>query len=80
MYGNPNIRSKHHVRQSTFKGSDREIRGAIIRLLAIRPHTRNLMVKLLKQFPDIRVDAQIARLLEEGMIRKVNTTYVLPTK
>jgi A/G-specific adenine glycosylase len=80
MYGNPNIRSKHHVRQSTFKGSDREIRGAIIRLLSIRPHTRNLILKLLKQFPDIRIDAQLAGLLKEGMILKVKTTYQLPTK
>ena len=32
--GNPNARSQQYARQSTFKGSDREIRGAILRLLA----------------------------------------------
>lgn len=30
---NPNRRSKHYTRQSRFEGSDRQIRGAIIRLL-----------------------------------------------
>jgi A/G-specific adenine glycosylase len=30
---NPNRRSSHYVRQSKFEGSDRQIRGAIVRLL-----------------------------------------------
>lgn len=30
---NPNRRSKHYVKQSKFKGSDRELRGKILRLL-----------------------------------------------
>ncbi|MGD1997509.1 MAG: A/G-specific adenine glycosylase [Candidatus Dependentiae bacterium] len=30
---NPSRQSKHHVRQSRFEGSDRQIRGAIVRLL-----------------------------------------------
>ena len=32
-HGNPSRQSKHHVRQSKFEGSDRQIRGAIIRML-----------------------------------------------
>jgi len=31
--GNPSRRSSHHTRQSAFEGSDRQIRGAVIRLL-----------------------------------------------
>ena len=77
MYGNPNSRSKHHMRQSSFKGSDREIRGAIIRTLAGRPHTRNLLCKLLKQFSDIRIDAQVKALTEEGLIEKSGARYAL---
>ncbi len=30
---NPNQKSKHYIKQSKFKGSDREIRGKILRLL-----------------------------------------------
>lgn len=33
MFPNPSRRSKHHIVQSKFKGSDRQIRGAIIRAL-----------------------------------------------
>lgn len=32
-HGNPARRSRHHVRQSRFEGSDRQIRGAILRQL-----------------------------------------------
>jgi A/G-specific adenine glycosylase len=77
MYGNPSRKSKHHTRQSTFKGSDREIRGAIVRLLGAKPHTRNLLLKLLKQFPDIRVDAQLHALQREGLITQHGTRYSL---
>ncbi len=77
MYGNPNRRSRHHTKQSAFKGSDREIRGAIVRLLGAKPHTRNLILKLLKQFPDIRIDAQLHALEKEGLITKNRTRYSL---
>ena len=30
---NPNRRSRHYTRQSAFEGSDREIRGMVLRLL-----------------------------------------------
>jgi A/G-specific adenine glycosylase len=30
---NPNVRSKHYVRQSQFAGSDRELRGKLLKLL-----------------------------------------------
>lgn len=33
---NPNRRSAHYVRQSPFEGSDRQVRGAIVRLLSER--------------------------------------------
>lgn len=33
LYKNPSRKSKHHARQSKFEGSDRQIRGAVVRLL-----------------------------------------------
>ena len=36
---NPNTQSKHYVSQSTFKGSFRELRGKIIRILSEEPKT-----------------------------------------
>jgi A/G-specific adenine glycosylase len=33
LYKNPSRQSKHHTQQSKFQGSDRQLRGAIVRLL-----------------------------------------------
>jgi A/G-specific adenine glycosylase len=33
LYKNPSRKSKHHAKQSKFEGSDRQIRGAVVRLL-----------------------------------------------
>lgn len=57
---NPSRRSKHHTRQSAFKGSDREIRGAIL-----RAHLSDTRVT---GFPQTRVRAQRAKLKREGLI------------
>lgn len=76
--GNPNSRSKHHVVQSTFKGSDREIRGAILRALLHMEMTRQSLHQALP-FEDVRVDAQLECLTKEGMIMKVwRGRYALP--
>lgn len=77
MYGNPNQRSKHHTKQSTFKGSDREIRGAIIRLLTEKGYTRTSLLVALKQFSDLRIDAQLHKLVKEGMVTKGGRMFAL---
>jgi len=77
MYGNPNQRSRQHVRQSPFKGSDREIRGVIIRLLSEGMHTRTALLTALRQFSDIRVDAQLHTLIKEKLITKRGRLYTL---
>jgi len=78
-FGNPNKRSAHHSIQSTFKGSDRQIRGAIVRLLSSGSKTREELHFALSSFEDIRVDAQIEKLVTEKMIVKKNAKYQLPT-
>ena len=75
--GNQNVRSKHYLKQSTFENSDRQIRGAILKLLAEEQSTRkNFHKKLL--FDMLRIDAQLERLKEEGMIVKKGQKYGLP--
>jgi A/G-specific adenine glycosylase len=76
-FGNPNSKSKHYTKQSVFKGSDRQIRGAILRLLTKRTYTRQQFLKDLP-FEDIRIDAQLERLLKEGMLEKQRNQYSLP--
>jgi A/G-specific adenine glycosylase len=76
--GNNITKSKHYTKQSTFKGSDRQIRGVIIRELTT-PHTlsyKKLLVSV--PFDELRVAAQLERLIEEGMVVKVKQSYSLP--
>ncbi len=85
--GNQNVRSKHYVKQSTFKNSDRQIRGAILRrfsLITIHSKAspsygltrRALHTEL--PFEIDRIDAQLERLKEEGMVIKIGQKYTLP--
>ncbi len=77
--GNKNTQSKHYAKQSKFQGSDRQIRGAILRLLSTEgTRTRAALLKELSSFEDIRIDAQLQKLLSEEMICKQGRIYSLP--
>jgi A/G-specific adenine glycosylase len=60
--GNASRRSKHHVRQKPFKGSDREVRGAIL-----RTHLKGGKIQNLP-FPKKRLAAQLKKRRTEGLI------------
>jgi A/G-specific adenine glycosylase len=77
-FGNPNSKSKHYTKQSTFNGSDRQIRGVIIRLLAQGSFTRLKLHRELSVFEDVRIDAQLLKLKEEGIVELHKKTYRLP--
>ena len=75
-FGNPSRRSKHHTQQSTFKGSDRQIRGAIVRQLTKTEtlHVDDLFARLEleEKLPvDIKRTQKILdQLIEEKMVLK----------
>ncbi|MEK7584164.1 MAG: A/G-specific adenine glycosylase [Patescibacteria group bacterium] len=75
--GNPSRRSKHHVRQSPFRGSHRELRGATLRRLLVRPHSRQELVKLLDS-PALSVTRVLRELQREGAVRKRGGRYEVP--
>lgn len=75
--GNQNKRSTHYIKQSSFKNSDRYIRGAIIKQLTIQKVSRVFFHKNLPFTPE-RIDAQLERLAEEGMIFVKRNSYTLP--
>lgn len=77
-HGNQNYRSRTYVKQSKFEGSDRQIRGAILRFLTTTHATRNTMHKQLSFFEDTRIDTQLAKLLQEGMVVKNRQHFALP--
>lgn len=73
---NPNRRSKHYARQSKFEGSDRQIRGAVIRMLTKAPAT---MLRLAREVsvPAERLENVIAGLTRDGFIKKKGRTLLL---
>lgn len=77
--GNNITKSKHYTKQSTFKGSDRQIRGAIIRQLTTLGSLSYKKLLIAVPFDELRVAAQLERLIEEGMVVKVKQSYSLPT-
>lgn len=76
--GNQNHKSKHYTKQPKFDGSDRQIRGAIITALTGKSHTRSKLHKHLSQFEDVRIDAQLEKLLSEEMIQQQKRSFMLP--
>jgi A/G-specific adenine glycosylase len=76
--GNNITKSKHYTKQSTFRGSDRQIRGAIIRLLTTEGKVSRLGLLKKLTFDAQRIDAQLLRLEREGMIEKDKRQYRLP--
>lgn len=75
--GNLNNRSKHYTKQTTFKNSDRQIRGAILKLLSEKSETRAQFFKKLP-FEKDRVDVQLIKLAGEGLVQKKGSVYQLP--
>ena len=75
--GNVNNRSKHYTKQSTFKNSDRQIRGVILKLLSEKAETRAQFFKKLP-FEKDRIDVQLLKLTEEGLVQKKESVYQLP--
>lgn len=69
-YGN-NIRSsQHYKKQSRFLGSDRQIRGAILRYVSgnPEPHSVSGICQALSKFTAKRVKAQLANLVNDGLL------------
>ncbi len=73
-HGNLNKLSKSYAKQSTFHGSRRQVRGAVLRLLASEPKTLNM---LRDELPDERLDAVLADLEKESLVRFDGTQYHL---
>ena len=74
---NPNRRSAHYTRQSQFEGSNRQIRGAVLRHLVERPNISSQgLAKALKIDQQI-LERNLGQLLREGFLEKDNKKYRL---
>jgi A/G-specific adenine glycosylase len=75
---NPSRRSAHHTRQSKFEGSDRQIRGHIIRALS-RSVPLSAAV-LFRNFgrETVRCRRILKKLIEEGLVARQGSLYKYP--
>jgi A/G-specific adenine glycosylase len=72
---NPSRRSKHHAKQSKFKGSLREVRGAVLKLLLKQKKVSEREVGAL--FDAERAEGALRGLTKDGLIKKVGNSYTL---
>lgn len=79
-FGNPNKKSRHYNKQSTFKGSNRELRGAILRELNSSKALgeKELQTLLKKQNISttiLKLRTTLKSLADEGFVGEKNDTY-----
>lgn len=63
---NPNVRSKHYTRQPMFEGSQRQLRGAVVRF--ITKHESLTLKQLREELPDARLARILSMLEREGFV------------
>jgi A/G-specific adenine glycosylase len=74
---NPNRRSRHYTRQAPFEGSDRKIRGSILRqLLAGESLNENELAVQLSAEPE-RIRRIVSNLVDEGFIRRSGQSLMI---
>jgi A/G-specific adenine glycosylase len=77
---NPSRKSKHYAKQSRFKGSNRQLRGAILRQLSNSAQSPLQLKEGLPErdlFSTDKIQAAIETLAKEGFIEKKNTKLQL---
>ncbi|MES2314736.1 MAG: A/G-specific adenine glycosylase [Patescibacteria group bacterium] len=74
---NPSRQSAHHVKQSKFEGSNRELRSKILKLIMKQNMTSETLVKQFKKWPREQVEKNVEALTKEGFIVKRKTIIKL---
>jgi A/G-specific adenine glycosylase len=76
---NPSRRSAHHVKQSRFKGSNRELRSHILKLILKKKSSQK---EIMGAFPDKKPETilkNISDLIKEGFLELQGYIYTIPT-
>jgi A/G-specific adenine glycosylase len=76
--GNASAQSKSYKKQSPFKGSNRYIRGAVLKLLMAKKYSRNSLNQELSSFDISRIETQLEALTKEGLVVKKGQFYSVP--
>jgi len=77
IYGNPNKSSAHYAKQSLFRGSNREIRGAIIRFLTQNPSMKKRSLQKKVGCTLDVLNQNLFNLKEEGFLKKKRDCILL---
>jgi A/G-specific adenine glycosylase len=72
---NPNKKSAHYTRQRPFEGSDRKIRGAILKVLMVKTSMTEEAIIIAVGSEKERVKKILTDLVKEGFIVKTGKTY-----
>ncbi len=72
-----NNKSKHYTKQSAFKGSLREARGAILRALAAGPASRGKIGRLFGPQRESQLGEALVALVQEGLVARSGRGYRL---
>lgn len=67
---NPNRHSAHYRKQSPFKGSKREVRGALVRALSSVPHASESVLAEQTGFSAARISSALQDLFQEGFVEQ----------
>jgi A/G-specific adenine glycosylase len=77
QHNNPSRKSVHHTKQSKFKGSDREVRGAILKMLVTTATlSKDSFVAQIDR-DQKKIESILQDLEQEGFIRQSNGHYAL---
>lgn len=71
---NPSRKSKHHIKQSQFKGSNREVRSKILKYILKQNRTKQEIIKFIGKTPH-NVSKNISDLVKEGFIHQKDLLY-----
>lgn len=75
---NPNTKSKHYTKQSKFEGSNRQLRGMIVKeLLKNSSLNAKQLIKNLGGHTNTRIEKNLQALVNEGIIKKQNDLYTI---
>lgn len=77
-FGNNTSLSKHYKKQTPFVGSERQVRGAIVRALATGTKNKVALHEVLP-FSTQQIAKQLSQLEAEGLIVKDDLNYSLPS-
>ena len=76
--GNPSRKSKHHTKQSKFEGSDRQVRGAIVRAVTRHGQLSESDLFIATKEPDeTRFSRILAQLATEGFVVKNGALWAI---